>query len=107
MTGGEAEASNQLGAPHSAWDGYITGKNLELGPGTRIVQTWRTSRFAVDDPDSTITVALDAREDRDQVDADAQWRARRTDDLPERGWRDHYFEPMRAYFAAQRASEKS
>jgi uncharacterized protein YndB with AHSA1/START domain len=42
MTGGEAEASNQLGAPHSAWDGYITGENLELGPGIRIVQTWRT-----------------------------------------------------------------
>ena len=23
------------------------------------------------------------------------------------GWRDNYFEPMKAYFAAQRASEKS
>ena len=58
MTGGEAEASNQLGVPHSAWDNYITGKNLDLAPGTRIVQTWRTSQLAADDPDSSVTVAL-------------------------------------------------
>src|SRR3984957_19489575 len=58
MTGGTAVMSSQLGAKISAWDGYISGANIELVPGERIVQTWRTTKFAETDPDSTITVHL-------------------------------------------------
>lgn len=107
MTGGEAEASSQLGAPHSAWDGYITGKNLELGPGMRIVQTWRTSRFAVDDPDSTITVVLTPVKTGTKLTLTHRGVPDGQTSYQKHGWRDHYFEPMKAYFAAQRASEKS
>ena len=46
MTGGEANMSGQVGAEVSAWDGYISGRNLELIPGERIVQSWRTTEFA-------------------------------------------------------------
>ena len=45
MTGGEAEVSNVNGATFQAWDGYLEGSNLELGPGKRILQNWRTSEF--------------------------------------------------------------
>ena len=45
MTGGEAIMSDEVGADVSAWDGYITGRNLELVPGERIVQSWRTAEF--------------------------------------------------------------
>lgn len=50
MTGGEASMSDEAGAEVSAWDGYITGRNLELIPGERIVQSWRTSRSAIRAP---------------------------------------------------------
>ena len=40
MTGGEAECSNELGGTFTAWDGYISGQNLELEPPHRIVQAW-------------------------------------------------------------------
>ena len=46
MTGGAATMSDQIGAAVSAWDGYISGRNLELVPGERIVQSWRTTEFA-------------------------------------------------------------
>ncbi len=51
MTGGAANMSEQIGAEVSAWDGYISGRNLELVPGERIVQSWRTANL----PTSTAT----------------------------------------------------
>jgi uncharacterized protein YndB with AHSA1/START domain len=45
MTGGEANMSDEIGAEVSAWDGYVSGRNLELIPSERIVQSWRPSEF--------------------------------------------------------------
>ena len=66
MTGSKATQSPRIGANVSAWDGYITGKNLELVPGQRIVQSWRTTKFTDDDP---------RFENRDHS---GRWRAART-----------------------------
>ncbi|MGD0187271.1 MAG: SRPBCC domain-containing protein [Roseiarcus sp.] len=99
MTGGKAKASKKVGAAFSAWDGYITGRNIELVPGKRIVQSWRTSEFAADDPDSTIAVVLTP------VKAGARLTLSHSNvpdgqtSYEKGGWRDHYFEPMKAYFA--------
>ena len=84
MTGGKAKASKKVGAAFSAWDGYIVGKNIELVPGKRIVQSWRTSEFAADDPDSTITLTstpIEARSARSTL--THRERARWSDQLRE------------------------
>jgi activator of HSP90 ATPase len=106
MTGGAAKIASRVGGAYSAWDGYITGKTLELIPGKRVVQSWRTSEFAPRDPDSTITVEL----------APAKTGARLT--LTHRGvpdgqtsyenggWRDSYFAPMKAHFAREKSKAK-
>ena len=53
ITGGQkAQISVQEGAAFTVWNGYITGRNLKLEPGRRIVQSWRTTKFAATDPDS-------------------------------------------------------
>ena len=39
MTGARAKIVKRVGGPYSAWDGYITGKTVELIPGKRIVQS--------------------------------------------------------------------
>ena len=36
MTGGEANVSAAPGAEFDAWDGYISGRNVELDAGKRI-----------------------------------------------------------------------
>jgi uncharacterized protein YndB with AHSA1/START domain len=59
MTGSAAEAAPTEGASFTAWGGYISGRNLTLEPGRRIVQAWRTTRFTADDPDSQIEVLLE------------------------------------------------
>ena len=101
MTGAQATASKKLGGDFSAWDGYATGKNLELVPGERIVQSWRTSDFAADDPDSRITVSLKPVEGGTKV---TLLHSRLPDGRGDfkSGWRDYYFAPMKAYFAKKR-----
>jgi uncharacterized protein YndB with AHSA1/START domain len=98
MTGGEAAMSDEVGAEVVAWDGYITGRNLELGPGERIVQSWRTSEFDEEHEDSIITLTLEEVAEgtlltlvHSQVPADQT-------SYEEGGWQEHYFEPMQDYF---------
>ena len=82
MTGGEAKIRRRVGDRYSAWDGYIEGATLELVPGKRIVQFWRTSEFEASDPDDRRRPRAD--QDRDAPYADPQRRARRPDQLRER-----------------------
>src|SRR6266849_984319 len=99
MTGGEASMSDEIGAEVSAWDGYITGRNLELVPGERIVQSWRTTQFTDEHEDSTITVTLEEVEDGTLLTLvhsnvpDGQM------SYEQGGWQERYFVPMKEYFA--------
>ncbi len=43
FTGAPVRMSRKPGGTFSAYDGYITGVNIELVPDTRIVQAWRGS----------------------------------------------------------------
>ena len=59
MTEAGAKVSARVGGAFTAWDGYISGKNLKLKFGRQIVQAWRTTEFAAADPDSQIEVLLE------------------------------------------------
>jgi len=97
MTGGGASGKAVVGTEFTAWDGYISGKNIELEDGQRIVQEWRTTEFSEEDESSKIEVLLEEVEDGTELtlihtnipDGDADY---------ETGWVDHYFNPMKAYF---------
>jgi activator of HSP90 ATPase len=100
ITGGAlADISAVLGTDFTAWDGYITGRNLTLEPGRRIVQSWRTSQFTAADQDSQIEVLLEACPGGTRVtlhhtnvpDGHTSYR--------DGGWQDNYFEPMKAHFS--------
>ncbi len=45
FSGGKASISNKVGGNFSAYDGYCSGKNLELVPDKKIVQSWRASEW--------------------------------------------------------------
>ncbi|HXX03255.1 MAG TPA: SRPBCC domain-containing protein [Xanthobacteraceae bacterium] len=102
MTGGEATMSDEVGAEVSAWDGYITGRNLELIPGERIVQSWRTSEFGDEHEDSIITVLLQEIDDGTLLTLEHKNVPDEQRSYEESGWQSNYFEPMAAYFAARR-----
>jgi len=102
MTGGEAHMSDALGAEVSAWDGYISGRNLELIPGERIVQSWRTSEFADEHDNSIITVTLEKAPDGTLLTLVHSNVPDEQRSYEEGGWQSNYFEPMQEYFGRQR-----
>jgi len=100
MTGAPAQVSAVSGAPFSVWDGYISGTNLELEPGRRILQAWRTTGFPPGAPDSRLEIRLAAHAGGTQVNIHHSA-------LPEdgmqyyQGWIEYYFTPMKAYFSGK------
>ncbi len=97
MTGSPAHATAIVGDSFDAWDGYISGKNLELQPGKRILQSWRGSSYKDSDGDSQIEVNFEP------VDGGTRITLNHTnvpDDQAshEPGWTTHYFEPMKKHF---------
>ena len=98
MTGGEANITDQVGDKFSAWGEYITGKNLELTPCERILQSWRTNEFKEDEADSLLEILLTEVDGKTEITLNHS-------NLPahgeqyKKGWEDHYFQPMKAYFS--------
>ncbi len=98
FTGGKANINGDVGANFGAWDGYISGKNLQLDLGRRIIQSWRTAEFPKGAPDSRLEIHFEPVFDGTRVTI-------LHSDIPEgqgekyrAGWNDKYFQPMRAYF---------
>ncbi|MBI5495589.1 MAG: SRPBCC domain-containing protein [Deltaproteobacteria bacterium] len=98
FTGAAATGSPDVGTMYTAWDGYISGRNLELDNGRRIVQSWRTTDFGTGDPDSRLEVILQ------DVDGGTRLLLVHTE-IPEGqglsyrdGWKRYYFEPLQAFF---------
>jgi hypothetical protein len=107
MTGSPATSEPHIGGSHTAWDGYISGQHVELEAGRRILQTWRTTEFPEDAPDSLLEIVFT----RDT------YGTRLTliqNGIPDGhgekyydGWQEHYFAPMRAHFAASTTTRPS
>jgi uncharacterized protein YndB with AHSA1/START domain len=104
MTGGEAIMSDEVGAEVAAWDGYITGRNLELVPGERIVQSWRTTKFTEEHEDSIITVTLEEVADGTLLTLVHSKVPEGQTSYERGGWQKHYFEPMKEYFAKRKGA---
>jgi len=93
-----ATGGTKVGDSFTAHDGYISGKNLELAPWSKIVQSWRTTEFTDDEEDSLLEVTFEDQGNATLV-------TLKHSNLPphgmqyESGWKAYYFEPMKAYFS--------
>jgi activator of HSP90 ATPase len=101
FTGSEATGKPVVGGKFTAWDGYISGKFLELENGKRVVQEWTSTDFpegalpskleltfcAV--PKGTEIVMVHSNVPLDQKDETAE------------GWTEFYWEPLKEYFKKQ------
>lgn len=99
FTGGQvAKISGKVGGKFSAWDGYISGITLEIEPYRRIMQSWRTTEFPADAPDSHLEILFEEKSKGTKITLIHT-------NIPEgqeedylQGWKDFYFKPMQAYF---------
>lgn len=96
FTGSQARISRQVGGEFTAYDNYISGKNIELVPDKMIVQDWR----AVDWPEgyfSRVKFEFTAVPEGTRLEFTHT-------DVPEgteaeftQGWIDNYWDPMKKF----------
>ncbi len=99
FTGSPAATNAKKGATFTAWEGYISGKNLELVKGRRIVQDWRTTEFPDGYPFSRLELTLTAKKGGTELEmvhskVPADQVAEYTG-----GWKSAYWDPLKDYFA--------
>ena len=99
MTGSKATASSKVGGKFTAWDKYISGKNLELVANRRILQSWRSTEFPADHLDSYLLIKLKDAGSGTKVTLVHSEIPDGTGAAYRKGWKDFYFTPMQKYFA--------
>ena len=97
ITGAPVVISESAGSSFRAFNGVLTGTMLQVITPRLIVQSWRSSPFRSEDPDSTLIICFTelGREGRiDLVHLDVP-----VHDLEgvRNGWEERYFAPWRAY----------
>lgn len=112
FTGAAATGTGKSGGKFTAWDGYITGKYLELEPpsgdnpsAARIVAAWRTADFTEDHPDSRLEVLFHPASGGTRVTIAHSELPLGDGERYKGGWEKFYFEPMRAFFRAASESK--
>jgi activator of HSP90 ATPase len=99
IIGSTAKINPRLHGRFQIWDGYITGHNIELIPGKKIVQHWRTTEFEEHCSDSLLEILLEEIPDGTKLTlSHTNIPPELTEDL-KKGWLDYYFKPMKTFFS--------
>jgi len=101
FTGSPAKTNARVGAEFQAWDGYISGKNVELVKGKKIVQEWETTEWPDGYPRSRLELTFAAKKGGRGTElkmVHSKVPAEQVDEYAS-GWPESYWEPLKAYFA--------
>lgn len=101
FTGADAKIENKVGGTFKVWDGYATGKNIELIPGKKIVQSWHASDWP-EDQTSKITIDLIAQDDKTKLKFDQKNVPDEFAGDVEQGWEDFYWKPLKEYLTKKK-----
>lgn len=98
FTGSEATGKAEVGADFTAWNGYISGKNLELEKGKRIVQEWSTTEWPSGYLPSILEIILKEVDGKTELTmVHSRIPSSQKEELKQ-GWTDYYWEPLKRYF---------
>ena len=98
LIGSKATGKAVVGSDFTAWDGYISGKILELDPGKRILQIWQTTEWPEGAEPSQVEWTFEPKNDGTQVTLDHSNVPASQADSYKQGWVDFYWVPMKSYF---------
>jgi len=102
FTGSKATGKARVGSKFTAWDGYISGKHLELEKGKRIVQEWVTTEWPEDYPPSKLEFTfkeVNGKTELTMIHSDIP--IDQKEEL-KKGWADYYWRPMKNYFETEK-----
>jgi activator of HSP90 ATPase len=104
FTHAAAHIKRKVGGEYTAYDGYISGMNLELIPDRLIRQSWR----AVDWEEgvfSTVTFEFSATPAGSSLDFTHADVPDGTEAEFTQGWIDNYWEPMQKFFTKDKGEQ--
>jgi activator of HSP90 ATPase len=97
FTGSKASFDPRVGGEFTAWDGYISGKNLKLEKGKRIVQEWVTTEWPKGYPPSKLELNFRKVEGGTEISmTHSEVPAEQADEIAQ-GWIDFYWDPLKGY----------
>jgi|SRR6185437_7671724 len=96
FTGAPADIENKVGGNFTVHHGYITGKNLELVPGKKIVQSWHAEEENWPD-DYFSKITFDLKEDKGGTLLNFTHEGVPVEHANsiEDGWKTYYWEPLK------------
>lgn len=100
MTGAKATGNSHVGSEFTAWDGYISGTNLELDKGKRILQDWQTTEWPEGAPPSQLEWTFVEKDGGTEVTLVHSKVPAGQVESYRQGWLDYYWTPMKEYFAS-------
>ena len=107
FTGAAATITARAGNRHTAWDGYIHGWVLKVGPGRRAVLSWRTADFAPTDMDSIVELSVERANEGARVKVHHREIPAGQGERYAKGWEEFYFAPLTKYFAGRKPKRKA
>ncbi len=102
FTGSKATSDPRVEGEFTAWDGYIIGKYIELKPGMKIVQEWRSSDFPEGAPPSRFEIGLREVKGGTELTMIHSGVPEEVAEDIGQGWKDYYWVPMKKYFKARK-----
>lgn len=98
FTGAKADIGRRVGDRFSVWDDWATGSNVELVPDKKIVQQWRGADWPKDHY-SMVMLELKKVDRGTRVDFTQTGIPETVYEEIAQGWKEWYWEKLRAYFA--------
>ncbi|MGA3058925.1 MAG: SRPBCC domain-containing protein [Candidatus Bathyarchaeia archaeon] len=99
FTGSKATGKAVIGGKFTAWDGYISGKYLELEDGKRVVQEWTSTDFPKGSGPSRLELCFNkVPEGTELVMVHSDVPEEQADEASE-GWTEWYWDPLKKYFS--------
>ena len=99
FTDSKATGKPVVGGKFTAWDGYISGKFLELEDGKRVVQEWTSTDFPEDYPPSKLELTFcEVTKGTEILMVHSNVPKDQEDDTTD-GWTEFYWEPLKKYFS--------
>jgi len=100
ITGASVDIGDERGSNFQAFDGALTGTVLEVLKPRLIIQSWRSTAFKAEDPDSTLILSFTPEDDAGRIDLIHLDVPDHDYDGVTQGWEKYYWSPWREYLAS-------
>jgi activator of HSP90 ATPase len=105
FTESKATGKPVVGGKFTAWDGYISGKFLELEEGKRVVQEWTSTDFPEGYPPSKLELTFSAVPKGTEITMVHSDVPKEQEDETAEGWTEFYWEPLKKYFKKEKKQQ--